>query len=103
MSKKINPEEIRQMLEHAGGIEEIMKDWGQFKKDNEFLDSHAKEWLKEYPDKWIAVYKEELVAIAEDYAVLLNECKRKGVPTDKVVLHFLSTKKISWILEKVAV
>lgn len=103
MEDELDRKELDEMLKKAGGVENIMNDLLQGQKDHKFFDGHVEEWKKEYPDKWAAVYKEELVAVAGNYDSLVRMLKEKGVPREKTVCHFLSTKPIHWILEKAIV
>ena len=93
-------EELKLLIEEMGGIEAIMKSSEQHQKDWDFLETHSKEWHKQYPEKWVAVYQEELVAVADDFDTLLSNIDEKNIPRDKVVVEFLTTKRIPLIMEK---
>jgi len=97
--KCIDPEEMKALLEQAGGIENIMRSAAQFKKDHIFLDKNTKEWVRLYPEKWVAVFKEELIAVSRDYDEFRQLVDGKNIPKPYSAAEmFLSAKKVSWIL-----
>ena len=91
-------EEFEKHVKKMGGRDIFTDSWRQFEKDNVFFEKHHREWIKLYPDKWAAVFKEELICADADLNKILKIANEKASQPYTVVIKFLSTKKITFIL-----
>lgn len=81
-------------IESAGGLEEFQKKMAQFRGDLAFIDDKREELLQRYDENWVAVYKHEVVAHGEQYDDVIAQIRKRGLPTDEVVIKFLSSRKV---------
>ena len=50
------------------------------RKDNEFCDTHYKEFLEKYPDQWVGILNQKLMGAADSPAELARVAYREGSP-----------------------
>ena len=82
--------EMAEIIEKCGGMEEIMAGFARFKRDTDYFEAHFAELLKKYPNKWVAVHGAKVVGTSKDLSRLLSRLRKKGVPTNETVIHFLN-------------
>ena len=92
MVEEKRPKMRDEVLKKIGDVEEVLREGEQHRKDEIFLENHQEDWRKKYPGRWVAVYREEFVAAVDDYVQLEKILKEKGIPPEKAVRRFLSTK-----------
>lgn len=78
--------------------ESDLKEMKQFREDRFFLETHKDELREKYPNQWVAIFNKKLIGRSGDLNSLINVLKKKGIPTGKVVIEFLSTTEDIMIL-----
>lgn len=73
-------------------MQERYKELERFKKDMDYYETHREELLSKYPEQWVAIFNEDVVDAAPDAEQLLDELRKKGVPTEHVFVQHLTRK-----------
>ena len=87
-----NPPRVKAAKLTGKALEESMDMPERRRKDNEFCDTHYKEFLEKYPDQWVGILNQKLMGAADSPAELRELLIEKGVPTNRIVLRQISTK-----------
>jgi hypothetical protein len=82
--------EMAEIIEKCGGVKEILAGFARFKRDTDYFEAHFPELLDKYPNKWVAVHGAKVVGTGKDLSRLLGRLKKKGIPTNETVIHFLN-------------
>ncbi|MFQ6026747.1 MAG: hypothetical protein ACE5Q6_04435 [Dehalococcoidia bacterium] len=75
----------------AGGFE-------QYQKDVEYAETHYDELLSRYPEQWAGILEGKVVGTAADVYQLIDDLKKQGIPTERVVLRHLTNNEELFIL-----
>jgi len=78
-------------------MNEVRRELQRFHSDVEYFDAHYQEFLDEYPEQWVAVYNQQVVGACPEFYPLLKELKKKGVPSEKVVIERVTREEKVWI------
>jgi len=97
----LTEKETAEMVEKCGGIKEILAGFARFKRDTDYFESHFSELLKKYPNKWVAIHGAKVVGTGKDFIRLLNRLRRKGIPTNETVIHFMNPNPKPLILSQI--
>ena len=70
-----------------------MVEYKQYSKDSRYFKVHGEALKKKYPDCYVAVFKGRVRAASPDRAVVLDELQRKGIPSQRTAIHYISEKR----------
>ena len=70
----------------------------QFKKDQDFVDSHYEEWSAAYPDHWVVVYQGRLVGAVRTIGDVTRLAVQESIPPMRVVSRYLRSEPVTLIL-----
>ena len=73
-------------------LEESIARRERHKKDIDFYETHREELVEKYPDQWVTILNQKVMGAADSPAELRELFKAKGIPTNRMVLRYLSTK-----------
>jgi len=90
---KRSREEIKQMLEAMGGLEQIAREGEQFSKDIRTFSRMLPEWLGRYPNRWVAVYNGKVVGTSKKRRWLERRLSAKGIDPDCAVIRYLEPNR----------
>jgi hypothetical protein len=91
----INNNLLEKALLHAGGREEVERQYKEIKKNHSYIDDNRVELLQSFDGNWIAVYNSEVVAKGKDYDSVAKELANKKIPAKETAVRFISSKKIA--------
>lgn len=90
-----NTELLGKALKAAGGQEEFERQYVQYGDSLAFLDKKRSELLQKYDGDWVAVFNSRIIAHGKQYSDVVKQIVRSDKPIGKVVIKFLSSKKIA--------
>jgi hypothetical protein len=79
-------------IKSAGGMDEFNRKFNEYCKNDEYFHGHRTEWLNSYDGKWIAIYNSKFEASGDSWKDIMNKIKSKGLPSDEVLVQFVSSK-----------
>ena len=62
----------------------------QYQRDIEYAETRHEELLRQYPEQWVAILNEEVVGSDSDVYRLINQLRKRGIPTEWSVLRHLT-------------
>jgi hypothetical protein len=91
----INNNLLEKALRHAGGWEELERQYNEIKKNQFYIDDNKVELLQSFDGNWIAVYNSVVVANGKDYESVAKVLANKKMPAEETAIRFISSKKIA--------
>lgn len=71
----------------------LMVEYKQFTKDSRYFKVHSEDLKRKYADCYVAVFKGRVRAASPDREVMLAELQRKGIPSQRAAIHYISEKR----------
>ena len=79
-------------------MNEDQAEMAQFEKDISYAENHHEELLNQYPEQWIAILGQQVVGASTEAYQLIADLKKKGIPTEWVVVRHLTQQEELLIL-----
>jgi hypothetical protein len=89
---------IDEAIKVAGGIDEFNRKFDEYCKNDEFFHSNRSKWLNSCDGKWVVIFDSQLEICGKTWKYVMNRIKSKGLPSDEVAIHFVSSKPKMLIL-----
>ena len=71
----------------------LMVEYKQFTRDSLYFKVHAEELKAKYPDCYVAVFEGRVRAASPDREAVLDELRRKGIPSLRTAIKYVSEKR----------
>ncbi len=91
----INNSLLEKALRHAGGREELERQYKEIKKNHLYIDDNRVELLQSFDGNWIAVYNSVVVANGKNYDSIAKALANRKMPVEETAIRFISSKKIA--------
>jgi adenine specific DNA methylase Mod len=89
---------MEQAIISSGGTQEFYRKYNEYCQNDSFIQKNIHNLLKTHDNSWIAIYNGKLQAHAKKWDTIINNVQRKGLPSDEVVIQFISSKPRIMIL-----
>lgn len=81
-------------LNAVGGRREFGRKFRQYSDSVHFIDENRSKLLESCDGNWIAVYNSKVVAHSKSYHTVVKSVKQNDLPTEEVVLKYLSSRRV---------
>jgi len=78
--------------------QEAIEKLARFKKSTDFLANNKTKLRKQQKDKYVAIKDGKFVDADEDIEVLRKNLKKKGMDAKDVLIEFMPSDEVIWIL-----
>ena len=82
----------------GGLVQDKQLEFEQYQKDIEYAETQHEELLRQYPEQWVAILNEQVVGSDSDVYQLIEQLRKQGVPTERIVLRHLTEQEELLIL-----
>ena len=86
------------LLQTVGNPTRVSRELRSFRKAAQVLSSDHPRLIDQYPKEWVAIYRGEVVAHGRTLDAVLKAVKRKGIPQERTIIHYIETNQRTMIL-----